>query len=433
MIPKEACVDIWSLARQGFSERQIAKKVGLHRLTVKRYLESGEMPNYRKVVRKSQMEPYQQLIKDWLVQNDYLATKIHELLIAQGYTGAYDAVQRYVKTVKEERDRIAYVRFETVPGQQAQVDFGEFAIVSENGTEKTLYCFVMLLGFSRHMYVEFVDRCTMPVFLDCHKNAFGYFGGVPGELLYDNMKNVVIRNLVGKVTFNERMLDFAGHYQYKPLACPAYSPWCKGKVERPMDYIRERFWRGYVYWTREKANKDALNWLNTVAMERIHGTTKQKVSERFAAERKYLGSIPQRPYDTAEKYIRKVQKDCLISFGANLYGIPHKCVGKKVVVKAQNGIMRAYYDDELLVTYRLVTGKGQMIVHPWIYEALRNDQEQLRKKYRKAPGGKGKATTIGLLKHDNYKVEIRDLAVYENAAGFSQSRESGAGGAQCPN
>jgi len=417
MIEREACMDMWSLARQGYSARGIARKTGLHRKTVKKYLEKKGPPVYIKVKRGSLLEPYQQMIKDWLSQDDYQATKIREMLVPHGYKGEYDTVRRYVKTLKDERDRVAYIRFETIPGQQAQVDFGEFTIACSNCKEIKLYCFVMVLGFSRHMYVEFVDRCTMPVFLDCHMNAFGYFGGVSGEILYDNMKNVVVKHLVGKVKFNDTMMDFARQYQFKPVACPAYSPWCKGKVERPIDYIRERFWRGYVYWNREKANEDIKKWLNTVAIERIHGTTKQKVSERFAMERDKLGSIPRRPYDSAEKYTRKVQKDCRISFGGNIYGIPHKCVGKKVLVRFKDGILRVYSDDKLVITHEECPGKGQVRVPAWIYEDLRKDKEQLKKKYRK-PYGKGKAT-IGLVKQDNYRigVEVRDLSVYEKATG----------------
>jgi len=418
MIQREACMDIWSMARQGKSARAIARKTGLHRLTVKKYLETGEMPSFRKIEKLSILEPYKPIIMALLGKEDYLATKIAEIIEKHGYTGSYDVVKRYVRTLKDDRDRVAYIRFETIPGQQAQVDFGEFKVVCPNGKEIKLYCFVMVLGFSRHMYVEFVDRCTMPVFLDCHINAFGYFGGVPGEILYDNMKNVVIKHLVGKVKFNDTIMAFATHYQFKPLACPAYSPWCKGKVERPIDYIRERFWRGYEYWNREKANKDMKKWLDTIAFERVHGTTRQKVSKRFTVERNSLGNIPRRPYDTAEKYTRKVQKDCRISFGGNIYGIPHKCVGKKVLIRFKDGILRIYSDDNLVITHKECQGKGQVLMPAWIYEELRKDKDQLSRKYRKPIGGKGKAT-IGLVKYDNYRVGVqaRDLSVYEKVTG----------------
>lgn len=425
MIHKEACMDVWGLKRQGKSERAISRETGLHRTTVKKYLEQEEMPEYRKVERVSVLESYKPMVKALLAQEDYQATKVWELIKPHGYNGSYDVVKRYVRVLKGERDKVAYIRFETLPGLQAQVDFGEFAIVYPDGREKKLYCFVMVLGFSRHMYVEFVDRCTMPVFLDCHINAFNHFGGVPGEILYDNMKNVVVKRLVGTVKFNDTMMDFACHYRFKPVACPAYSPWCKGKVERPIDYVRESFWRGYIYSNTEKTNADMLTWVNTTAFERIHGTTKQKVSDRFGLEKNKLGDIPRRSYDTAAKYTRKVQKDCRISFGGNLYGIPHKCVGKTILIRFKDGHLRVYNDNELVIEYEACTGKGQVREYPWIYEELKKDKEQQRKKYRK-PYGKGKATTIGLVKHDNYTIDVqtRDLSVYDRLL---------EGGAPCQN
>lgn len=410
-------MDIWSLHRQGYSRRAIARKLGIHRNTVARYLESGEFPRYSAVNRPSALEPYHGMIRDWLSVEDYQATRIYELVLGQGYGGSYETVKRFVRGVKGERDRVAYLRFETHPGFQAQVDFADFKMPGLGGTEETVYCFVMVLGFSRHMYVELVDRCTMPVFLDCHKNAFGYFSGVPGEILYDNMKNVVIRHLVGKVEFNATFADFARHYRFAPAACPPYSPWYKGKVERPINYIRERFWRGYGFRDLSRANTDMRYWLTTVAAMRVHGTTRQRVCDRFEEEQPRLGSIPNRPYDTSEKVTRKVYKDCQVSLFANRYVVPHKYVGQKVLLKVKNGIVRVFHDDTLLVVYQIPEGKGHLVAYPHFYEALKRDREQIERKYR-VPSGKGKATR-GLLK-DGLRHEVvqqRPVSVYDRLAG----------------
>ena len=199
MITKELLMDIRSLAKQGYSERQIARMTGLHRKTVKKYLNETRLPVYQKTNRPGKLDTFHDLIEGWLSAQDYQATKIHELLIGQGYSGSYELVKRYVRNVKEQRDRKAYIRFETVPGAQAQVDFGDFQIENADGTKTTVYCFVMLLGYSRQMYIEFIDRCTMVNFLRCHQHAFGFFGGIPAEILYDNMKNVVLKHIVGVV------------------------------------------------------------------------------------------------------------------------------------------------------------------------------------------------------------------------------------------
>lgn len=412
MTKSEEVMNIRSLTKQGYSTRAIARMTGLHRETVKKYLTQGQIPIYSSQQRKSILIPYQGLINGWLSQQDYQASRIHELLQCQGFGGSYDIVQRYVKSVKEQRDSIAYIRFETMPGQQAQVDFGDFQIEEPDGSKKTVYCFIMVLGYSRHMYIEFIDKCTMTNFLACHQHAFGFLGGIPAEILYDNMKNVVIKRLIGSVQWNREFEAFALHYGFKPLATPAYSPWAKGKVERPIQYVRERFWRGYVFNGISYANQDIRRWINTVASQRVHGTTKEKVCSRFNCEKSYLGELPLSPYDISEKAYRIVYKDCQIAFDGNCYVVPHEYVGKRVLLRIRDGIIRVFDDDKMIAVYRIPEGKGHMLAHPHFYQRLRNDQEQLRRKYRK-PSGKAKATR-GLLKN-GLKIEVmrRALSIYE--------------------
>lgn len=413
MVGKEECMEIWALKRQGYSNRAIARKLGVHRKTVKKYLERTAFAQYRAVSRKSGLEPYYGMIDDWLSREDYQAARVHEMVGRQGYQGSYETVKRYVREVKQKRDRIAYLRFETLPGQQAQVDFADFKIILANGEVQTLYLFVMVLGYSRHLYAEFVERCTMTAFLDCHHNAFEFFGGVPCEILYDNMRNVVVRRQVGKTHFNETFLSFCAHYGFKPLACPPYSPWYKGKVERPIDYIRERFWRGYPYSTHSQANRDLFSWNGAVAKPRVHGTTKERVCDRFDRERPHLAEMPSCPYDTSEKVTRKVYRDCQISFAGNRYVVPHTLTGRVVLLKIKNGHLRIYDDDTLCAEYPCASGKGELLAHPRFYEALREDKEQRARKYR-IPSGKARATR-GLLKQGllHETVQRRPLCVYD--------------------
>jgi hypothetical protein len=187
-------------------------------------------------------------------------------------------------------------------------------------------------------------------------------------------------------------------------------------VERPIDYVRESFWRGYKYIDLKTLNRDIQRWLKDVAYTRLHGTTHQKVNDRFEVEQPKLGDIPNRPYDTSEKVSRKVYKDCQVAFDGNRYVVPHKYVGKKVIMKVKNGMIRICHDEELLVTYLIPEGKGTMVSYPWIYEALRKDMDQIKRKYR-VPYGKAKAT-IGILKHGlQYEVQKRPLSVYDAVAG----------------
>lgn len=407
-------MDIWSLHRHGFSNREIAKRLGISRNTVKTYLNNPTAPRYKSQKRKSLLEPYKRMIQDWLTDDDYKATKIYDMLILQGYKGSVKTVRRYVAEVKEDKQRRAYIRFETLPGQQAQVDFADFKIQLPDGTEQTIYCFSMLMGFSRKMYLELVPHCKTSLFLECHMRAFHYFGGVPGEILYDNLKQVVTKHSRGEVMLNPHFQDFACHYRFKAEACPPYAAWVKGKVEKPFHFIRERFWRGYTFTNLKQANEDILIWLEQVN-QRVHSTTGVKVSERFEQEKPFLGDLPLRTFETAETLTRKVYQDCQISFRGNRYVVPHRAVGRRVTLKVKEKEIQIYLDGTHLVTYQEPSQKGRIIQDPRFYEALKADKEQHKKKYVYAKGkAKAPHSDLNLL---FTPVEHRQLDHYQSIVG----------------
>lgn len=414
MITKEEFMDIHSLRKDGWSMRAIAKKLGIHRNTVKRHLESDILPRYRKRKRKpSLLDPFEQIIKDYLEQDDYQVTWILDRLRNMGYAGSYETLRDFVRPLKEQKTRLAYVRFETEPGRQAQVDYGDFQIQEPDGRVTTLHAFAMGLGFSRAMHVEFGDRCTMESFLDSHINGFHYLGGVPAEILYDNMKNVVTDRKAGKANFNIEFLHFAHHYGFTPKACPPYSPWTKGKVERPMEYIRERFWRGYTFTTLEALNRDMRHWLDEVANQRVHGTHRLPVAERWQQEIPLLGKLPPANYDTSIKVYRTVYKDCQISYNTNRYLIPHHLVGKKVLLKIKDGTIRIFHDHDFVISYQEAAGRHELVGNRLFYEQLKRDKSQLSRKYGKT---KGKATR-GLVSGSLFpQVAQRPLTEYDQFA-----------------
>jgi len=405
-------MDIIAMHRSGLSVRNISRTLGIHRKTVKKHIEAGAFPQYHK--RKSVisiLDPYKQIINDYLDQDDYQGTWIFDRIKRSGYSGSYDTLKHYVANIKEQKSRLAYIRFETEPGLQAQVDWGDFQVQEPNGRTTTVYAFELVLGYSRGMYVEFAERCSLDVFMDCHIKAFRYLHGISAEILYDNMKNVVIgRADNGRPTFNIEFLHFAHHYGFQPKVAPPYSPWVKGKVERPMDYIRERFWRGYSFSSIQKANEDIMVWLNETANRRIHGTHHEAVNLRWEKEIPFLRKFPPVDYDTSLKVFRKVYKDCQLSYNGNRYGVPYHVVGKKVMIKIKGDLIRIYHDQELLATYREPETKNNMISDPRIYEQLKHDKEQLNRKYGKH---KGKATR-GLINDSLYVVvSHRPLSEYE--------------------
>ena len=412
-------MDLLLLERRGLSQRQIAKKLGISRNTVKKFIENRGDPEERKTIqRKSLLDPYQGNIAYWLDDDlEYRATWIYDRLANMGFTGSYEIVKRKVHEIKAEKQRVAYMRFETEPGFQAQVDFGEFQVENLDGTIRKLYLFAMILGYSRKIYGELIDHCDLPTFLDCHINAFEYFGGVPEEILYDRMKNVFIGKIAGKNKFNSTLIGFALHYGFKPEVALAFAAWVKGKVERPYNFIREGFWRGYGFICRATANRDLIRWLEKKD-ERVHGTTHEVVSLRFERERPHLNLLPPQAFDTSYRIYRKVYKDCIVRFDCNSYVVAHTLVGKELLLRVKDKDMRIFDDDRLIVTYKIPEGKGHLVQDKKFYEALRKDKEMNKRKYAHVKRSKGRAkSTISPSKPlYDMDVEVRSTHIYDAAA-----------------
>jgi len=419
MILRETQVDINYYNQQGFSQREIARKTGKHRKTVKRYAGHPEIigQSRAKADRSSILDEFRPTIESWLEKdNDFQATNILDHIRKIGYSGGYTIVRDLVREIKQENNRIAYIRFETEPGRQAQVDFGDFAVVEPDGSESKIYLFSMILGYSREPYCEFLKRCNMESFLDAHQRAFAHFGGVPAEILYDRMKNVYIGRLAGKDKFTQGLMTLADHYGFTPIAAPAYCPWMKGKVERPMDFIREGFWRGYIYTGIEVANLDLAEFCEEKS-HRIHGTTKERVCDRFEAEKPFLMALPPTQCDVSARLYRKVHKDCTISVEGSLYEVQHTLVGKKIIVRLKDGILRIFDGDKLMATLTQSKVKGAFVKLPGLREAILADRKMNVRKYDHRKRGKGKATRSPIKGRHDIVVERRPLSVYAAIGG----------------
>jgi transposase len=413
---KETILDILTLHRRGFKQRAIARRLGISRNTVKKYIErpAGALAPEKPRQRRSQLDEYHDNIQTWLDEDDYKATWIYDRLVTMGFAGSYEIVKRKVHQLKAQRQQIAYMRFETEPGYQAQVDFGEFQVEHPDGRVEKLYLFSMILGYSRRIYAELIQRCDLPTFLDCHIRAFEFFGGVPIQILYDRMKNVYIGRLAGVHRFNDTLVGFALHYGFVPCVAPPYAAWVKGKVERPYPFIREGFWRGYGYLCLESANRDLSGWL-AKKEQRVHGTTHEVVAVRFERERPHLLPLPPRPYDTSYRIFRKVHKDCTVRFEGNSFVVEHTLVGKKIVLRVKDQVMRIFDDDRLVVVYEIPLTKGNLVQDKRFYEALRKDREMNRRKYGSRKSGKGRAKRTISPRKPAYDmpVDIRPIDVYD--------------------
>jgi transposase len=412
-------LDIALYKRQGLSYREIARRVGCSPRTAKKYSEHPELiGKARKPVhRPSKVDPYLEQIAAYLSEDPgYRATAIYDRLRVLGYSGGYGMVKRAVRPLRERQRSKAYVRFETEPGAQAQVDFGEFQVEHPDGSVRKCYLFGMVLGYSRMLYAELLERCDMVSFLEAHQRALAHFGGAPQEVLYDRMRNVFLRELSGKSEFTQSLVDLAVHYGFTPRVAPAYAPWVKGKIERPMDFIREGFWRGYGFTDLYTANQDLTEWLR-VKSERVHGTTHERVDERYTRELPHLQPLPPQPCDVSERLCREVRKDCTVAVHGNRYVVPHTLVGHQVIVRVRHRCLRVFDGALLMAEYEMPEDKGLLVADPHFYEALRADREMQARKFRSARRHKGRATISPSKPAYPIEVERRSLDDYARLGG----------------
>ena len=257
--------------KKGMSYSEIGRIYNIDRRTAKKYCESNVKPDYKYTSpRKRKIDAYSSYIDELLAEAPYSAVRIQELVEEHFHTKiGYTTIQEYVKKTKHNYNHQATVRFETMPGLQGQVDWGFFenyTVKDINGEEKKLYCFLMILGYSRMRYIEFVTDMSTQTLIRCHLNAFDYFGGYPEEILYDNMKQVVVKRLLKQKdsTLNKTFEDFAGFFNFKPVLCRPYRGQTKGKIERTVRYVRENFMVGIKYKNLEDLNRQAYAWCEKV-------------------------------------------------------------------------------------------------------------------------------------------------------------------------
>lgn len=302
MLVAEEAVEIRVLRRQGQSIREIARTLDVSRNTVRRYLRREGLPHYERAARASKLDAYQHYLServkaaapDWIP-----ATVLLRELRALGYTGGYSILKDHLAKLRPTIEPEPLIRFETEPGRQMQVDFATI----RRGRDR-LAIFIATLGWSRASYVEFVSDERLETLLGCHERAFYFFGGVPREVLYDNMRTVVTerdRYGPGLHRYNRTFLDFAHHHGFRPRLCRPYRAQTKGKVERFIGYLRASFYVPLASQLspeglkvdRETANARVGSWLREVANARVHATTGEVPLVRLELERERLQPMPE--------------------------------------------------------------------------------------------------------------------------------------------
>ena len=350
---------------EGMKIETVARRFGVHHSVVRRSLRDPSSPASKPAARPSNLEAWKPYIVQRLTDLPLLTSvRLFEELQTRGYKGSEKHLRRYVAQVREPRSRKAYLRVEFDPAEQAQVDWGSFGHLRVGTSQRPLSVFSMVLSWSRAIFIDFSLDQQMETFCRMHRQALEFFGGIPRKVVYDNLKSVVLHHVGSTVQFNPRFLAFAGHYLFEPTAAPVRYPEFKGRVEASIKFIRHSFFYGRSFSTIEDLRAQAARWRDEVANERIHGTTRERPSQRLIVERPRLRALPPHPFDTDIVIALVVSKEARVRFDANSYSVPTKYVGKTVQLRADDRRLRVMCDGVEVAAHARCWDKRRHIEDP---------------------------------------------------------------------
>lgn len=363
---------IQDMKRRGMKICDIAEELGRDRKTVRKWLsQDGPQSYQRSFSAQTLIQPYSDYLLQRMQEGCTNAVVLLDEIRQQGYIGGITTLRNYIRPYRQSLPSRATERFETSPGHQAQVDWGSFRVHWQSH-EKRLYAFVMVLGYSRMMYVEFTEDEKLDTLMGCHVRAMQYFGGITRTCLYDNMKTVVAGNdEKGEVIWNERFSHFASHHGFTIQRCQPYRPRTKGKVENGVGYVRKNLWPRIREFTGlHDLNLQARVWLDTVANVRVHGTTHEVPEVRWKEES--LQQMNWVPFESAERFTRKVPADALVSYDTNRYSVPFEYVGQAIQIQDEkNGTLRFFAQGNVVAVHPKSSGRYQVVVNRKHFEGIR--------------------------------------------------------------
>ena len=335
----------------------IARELGVHPDAVRNAIEAQRLGLGGQRVRPSVVDPYLVFIREILDQHPRLrATRIYQMARDRGYTGSVGQLRRAVARLRPQI-REPFLRLETFPGEQAQVDWAHFGHVMVGRARRALSCFVMTLSYSRALYLEFFFDQTMENFLRGHVRAFQAWGGCPRQILYDNLKSAVVERRGVQIQFHPRLLELSGHYHFAPRACQVRAGNQKGRVERAIRYVRDSFWAGRSFTTLAECNRQAWLWRDQVAHQRRWpGQDGRAVEEVFHDEEPRLLPLPLHPFHTDRIEAVCSRKSIYVRFDLNDYSIPPEAIGRPLTLVASD------------TSVRILDGTVELARHPRSYD-----------------------------------------------------------------
>jgi transposase len=320
----------------------IAGQVGVHHCVVRRVLGEHGVPRPELAPRPSKVDPYLPFIREVLEKYPRLrATRLWQMVRARGYQGGVSRFREVVAMHRPRKQPEAFLRLTMLPADQAQVDWAHFGHVLVGNAKRKLMAFVMTLSYSRHTFVRFFHESHMPVFMLGHVEAFEYFGGVPRQLLYDNLKSAVTSRVGDAVQWNHTLLACAKHYRFGPRVAAPYRGNEKGRVERRIRYIRDNFFAARAWQGLVQLNEEARHWCSEIAAKRPWpDNTKKTVEQAFDEEKDRLIALPDDQFTAYDRVDVRVGKTPYVRFDRNDYSVPHAHVRKHLVVWADDTRVR---------------------------------------------------------------------------------------------
>jgi len=355
----------------------IATQLGIHHSSVERIISQAGMPKVERAKGPSIIDPYLPFIHQTLQRYPTLsAARLFQMVSERGYPGGPSHFRQWIAQIRPRKPPEAYLRLKTLPAEQAQVDWGHFGYLQIGRARRELMAFVMVLSYSRMIYLQFYHNAQMANFLNGHVNAFAALG-VPRVVLYDNLKSAVLQRHGSGIHFNDQLLDLSAHYRFDPRPVAVRRGNEKGRVERAIRYIRDNFFAALEFEDLQSLNAQAIEWCTGKASRRpCPANPDITVADAFEQERAALQPLPEMPFDCDDAVNVQAAKTPYIRYDLNDYSIPHQFVRRTLQVRASPQQVRIYDAMECLATHPRCYDKGQQIEDPQHIEALRRFKKQ---------------------------------------------------------
>jgi transposase len=376
----------------GWGAKRIGRELGCSHHTVKHYLAAdGPLP-FKAVKRAKALDGHEEWLRERFLRHRGNADVVRQDLKAQkGITISLRTLQRAVRPYRQalKAEALATMRFETPPGRQLQIDFGERLV--EIGAEKIkAFVFVATLGYSRRVHVRAFRHERQESWLAGLESAFQAFGGVPEEVLMDNPRALVIHHDAAsrRVYFNDKLIAFAKHWGFAPRACAPYRARTKGKTESGVGYVKKNAIAGHTFASWDSFEAHLARWERDIANVRAHGTTGEAPILRFERDEAHrLKSLGQRAsFGTLRELTRVVGNDCAIEIDTNSYSVPWPLIGERVAVTIAAGEVRIRYGRQNVAVHAQAQGRRQRIVDRAHLDGVAGRDGAVRRQVEDMPG-----------------------------------------------